>query len=388
MELPINKKITWRGTKIIVIAIGLIALSFMGMLPVSTPLTPVKEAKAAVANYPLLDTALEMQANAYWSMTYGDFNGDGLVDYAAAGDEINIWLQTSEHFFEKLGAVPSTSGTRPQVLKAAQLNADTALDLVWTDNYGWDVEISTGNGDGTFDTPVSLDGSNRGTNLDIADFNNDGNKDIAMSCSYDDSVYIFLHDDLGTNGFAAPQIVALGGDYDPSDIVAIDADNDTDLDLMTANNNAAATHVSYLENTGTHSGSFSNPVVNVAVGVQQKTLVAGKFNSDDLTDIVVGVQGALRFLPNTSPSPGSFSFGPASSDYSTGGQMRENTVTGDVNGDGVLDIVTNDLATGNYPDGNGVVVMLNDGSGVFSNSGQSFALLLAWLSELVDMDQD
>jgi hypothetical protein len=109
----------------------------------------------------------------------GDFNADGYLDLAVAGNVVNggpsmvdIFLGGPGGVFTELGAIPNSYGVN---VAAADLNGDGKLDLI-TD-YSC---VLLGNGDGTFSACNSLYG---GEINGIGDFNGDGKLDVATGVS-------------------------------------------------------------------------------------------------------------------------------------------------------------------------------------------------------------
>jgi hypothetical protein len=188
-----------------------------------------------------------------------------------------------------------------------------------------------------------------------ADFNNDGNLDVAV-CNADgdgnDPAYygIFLGD--GHGGFTA---AGPSGGFEGIGAVA-DMNHDGILDFVTiaASGGGPPNLTVYL---GNGDGTFTDggPDVTVYAG---GTPIVGDFNGDGNLDIAIPtVNHVAVFLSN-----GDGTFGPEV-DYATSGGSNYGgsaAAAVDVNGDGKLDIVTN-----------GVSVLLGNGDGTFA---QTFAV--------------
>jgi FG-GAP-like repeat len=133
----------------------------------------------------------------------GDFNSDGIVDVAvadagdpASGDpgDVAILLGTGDGTFRPATHFPA--GMNPFAIVVGDFNGDGKADLAVTDlgdrrtGGKGTVAISLGNGDGSFQTPVSYPAGTLPGALAVADFNGDGKLDLAAA-EYGDSARNF-----------------------------------------------------------------------------------------------------------------------------------------------------------------------------------------------------
>jgi hypothetical protein len=141
-----------------------------------------------------------------------------------------------------------------------------------------------GNGDGTFQPPVSYAvGFNPGT-IVAGDFTGNGILDLAVSSETSSgrgTVAVLLGNGDGT--FQPPVSYAVG--FNPGTIVAGDFTGNGILDLAVSNNNFGASgSVSFLLGNG--DGTFQ-PQVTYAVGSSPGEIVAGDFAGDGHLDLAV-----------------------------------------------------------------------------------------------------
>jgi hypothetical protein len=162
--------------------------------------------------------------NSIQSLLAKDFNGDGKLDLAVASEllstntgQVTILLGKGNGAFSR-GQVTSV-GTDAEGLTTADLNGDGKADLVTTSFLPGglrDVKVLLGNGNGTFQTPVSVTPGGRATSLAVGDFNGDGKQDLVLVDRFSTTVTVLPGNGNGT--FQAPipfqfnnPVLGLGG---------------------------------------------------------------------------------------------------------------------------------------------------------------------------------
>ncbi|MGB6482580.1 MAG: VCBS repeat-containing protein [Candidatus Acidiferrales bacterium] len=312
-----------------------------------------------------------------WSMTTGDFNGDGIPDLAVAnyGDgTVSILLGKGDGTFTPAVGSPFAVTFDPLAIVAADFNGDGKADLAMENGYyNGVVSVFLGNGDGTFtpapNSPITVGGAfdTPGATA-VGDFNGDGIPDLIATnsnnvISQPGTMTVLLGKGDGTFTPTASSPVAVGAG--PISIAVGDFNDDGILDLAVAN--FAGNNVSILLGNG--DGTFM-PAANspIQVGSFPTSVTTGDFNGDGILDL------AIANSEYTSSSTGSVTvllgngdgtFTPAEKSPITVGGDPQCVAVGDFNGDG-----KEDLAVANNG-GDTVTILLGNGDGTFTSSTTS-----------------
>lgn len=279
---------------------------------------------------------------------------------------------TVTHGFGKPLVVPASGGPAQAVI--ADLNADGFADVATAnaDFVAGTMGVLLGNGDGTFQPPVTYPTGIFTSGVLVADFNQDGIPDIAAMSQGDGTdgpVAIFLGNGDGT--FQDPIVNNLG--VFPVAIVAGDFDRDGVLDIASIDYFANNAYISL----GNGDGTFK-PVVPYAVGGAPYSVASADFNNDNFADLAVVNDNDSTVSVLLGNGDGTFQ---TQKVFATGFQV-EFVATGDLNGDGKQDLIV-----ANYADAT-AGVLLGNGDGTFQNqlpysvSGYASGLAIA------DLDGD
>jgi hypothetical protein len=261
---------------------------------------------------------------------------------------------------------PTIVGNSPTEEISADFNGDGIPDIAVLDANGVGAPFLTillGNGDGTFTAkPVTgfdsnaLSFNSTARKLAVGDFNGDGIPDLAVG-EYPGSAAILLGVGDGTFTLATT-LIDPGGLEDNAPALSIgDFNGDGVPDLLMIGEGI----ISHDPNNavifpGNGDGTFGAAITpSITPGFGAQSVVSGDFNGDGILDIAVSATsgGVTVFL-----GTGGGSFGTAAS-Y-PGGAGTTDIRIGDFNGDGILD-----LATANNT-ANNVSVFLGNGDGTFA----------------------
>lgn len=245
----------------------------------------------------------------------------------------------------------------------ADLNGDGIPDLAATGASG--VSVMLGTGDGTFRPRINFPAGAQSQDLASGDFNGDGRIDLAVSLiSPEFSLALLTGNGDGT--FNAPVTFANTATQDDSPaIVATDLDNDGRLDVVLAHMLscfvtpcAAARNITVMLGLG--DGTFQTPF-EIEIGTGMSRIAVGDFNSDGIKDLgIAGDQAQVYVLLGI--GNGSFLKQPTINLLASGtlGVDGTDIDVADLNGDTIQDLV---VAIG--LNGSRTAILLGNNDGTF-----------------------
>ena len=299
------------------------------------------------------------EGNDYGDFKTGDFNGDGKLDIAAvnSGNRISILLGNGDGSFNAPLSFMTEVG--PNRIVIADFNNDNKLDIAATIGGAGVVEIHLGNGNGTFGlADIYTVGSNP-IALVVKDFTGDGKLDIVVG-NYGNTTLSMLRG-VGDGSFALA-VNSPGGGNNVRVIAAADFDNDGDIDLVTGSDYRSQFVFTYANNGSGVFSDIKSHIINTGFlqEVSQAELAVADFDGNGYIDIAVSpigdsTSGGLSVLLNQPPPaiPRTFNlkiFGLVNRDLCFG------LVVGDFNGDGNPDTALTNSRTNNLS------VYLNNGT--------------------------
>ena len=287
-----------------------------------------------------------------------DLNGDGKLDLVAANagsSTASVWLGNGNATF---GARTNfTTGLAPKMVAVGDLNGDGKPDLISANQDASTVSVLLGNGAGGFAAKVDYGTCSNTHEAALGDLNGDGKLDVVLACWGGSVISVLLGNGDGT--LRAKVDYAAGGA--PHSVVLGRFDGDAILDAAVANHDGNT--VSVLRGNG--DGTFQ-PQVTYAVGTGPHSLRAGDLNGDGRIDLVSANEFSNSVSVLLGNGDGTFA---AAVSYPAG-PVPKGVAIADVSGDGKPDVLAADTA-GNYPvccnpGGNQVSVLLGSGTGALS----------------------
>ncbi len=315
----------------------------------------------------------------------GNLNGDNLTDlvveYTAKSGTVTPYFATGGGAFRK-GASHS-AGTSPTAVAIGKFNNDGFGDIAVATQTG--VQILLGDSAGTFTTgsfiaypypsPQSIGfGSFFGTGLVLADFDKDGKLDLAVTTN----LFVDVYWGTGTGSFSGVNSYAVQAS--PVSMLVADVNGDGYPDLAVPDNGEK---LNVLVNRANRKFAGAiNTASPLALGI-----VTADLNHDGKQDVAVSnfVQCSAPCNGKVSVLYGSGSGSLAAPKTYTIGMHGGAIAAGDVNGDGVLDLVVTNTYAGDNAD---TSVLLGIKGGGFQAARNYTLGALSNNAYLVDMNKD
>jgi flagellin-like hook-associated protein FlgL len=245
---------------------------------------------------------------------------------------------------------------------AADLNGDGNLDLIIANSGDNSVTIALGNGNGTFNSETQVGTGNNSSSAIAYDLNGDGKIDLISSDTGDGTISILLGNGNGT--FIARATTSSGAQ--PGYLRSSDLNGDGKLDLVTANSSTNTGSILL----GNGNGTFLTRTT-IATGSTPYSIFSADINGDGKIDLISADDGtttASIFLGN-----GNGTFLARSTVRVGSGPLT--VISVDLNGDGKLDLVSSE-------DSETVSILLGNGNGTFKTrtTAQTGSTLYPWIT--------
>jgi hypothetical protein len=288
-----------------------------------------------------------------YSHTLTDLNNDDVLDMVVHLADYHV-KDLSGAIWVLIGDVDGTYQA-PQILapggyspNIADVNRDGVPDIVAISAAGEGVSILLGTGDGGFQTEQRFAAGKYISSISLSDVDDDGVLDVVTTNRGSDDISVILGN--GDGSFQAPQH-RIAGDF-PCCTALDDLNGDGVLDLVTANSNSDDISVML----GNGDGTFQAQQ-RFDTGFWPASLVLSDLNSDGFLDVVTTSDDTDTVSVLLGNGDGTLQ---AKQGYILGYNNYDglSTAIGDVNEDGVLDIVT-------WAFNNEVIVLLGNGDGSF-----------------------
>ncbi len=271
----------------------------------------------------------------------------------------------------------ATTPRRSVAIASAYLNADNNLDAI-TGDYSQTITVLLGNGDGTFQPKVNYPGCPSGIAMKIllADFNRDGNTDVALGCSdgSNGSLTILLGNGDGT--FTAPTSFSSG---DVAGIAIGDFNGDGIIDFAVSNHQQQNIMIF----TGKGDGTFNAGVTVLSPPAELHDVVVADFNGDGNADLLYAINTAAS---GSQLSDLYLATGKGNGTFNTpvliASKVGEFLTTGDTNGDNIPDVISTTI-TGTPPNvGPSLFVLIGNAGTTGKANGTFTAPTVTYTSDI------
>jgi hypothetical protein len=317
------------------------------------------------------------------SVTVGDFNNDGIPDLVVPSwspNQVSILLGTGTGVMSAPLTYGLGGGGGPRFAVVADFNADGNADVATANEGTANVSILFGNGAGGLTNIRRVPAGSAPYHLAVGYLNGDNIADLVVANSGATTISILLGS--GNGNFVSAGTPVTGAS--PHAVCIADLNGDTHPDIAVSN--FGSQNVGVLHGDG--NGGFG-PVSVYPVGANPFTLAAGDLNGDGRLDLAV---------PNFGSTTVSILLGNAGAGFVpatavTAGKTPRAVVIRDFDADGFAD-----LAVANRESTN-VTLHRGNGAGAFTSAGQfgvgsgPFSLLAAdmngdGLSDIAVADRD
>jgi hypothetical protein len=227
------------------------------------------------------------------AVAVGSFNGKlGLAVANNGSSSVSVLLGNGDGTFQT--AVNYSVGSFPDAVAVGDFNGDGKIDLAVANNGNNNVSVLLNNGDGTFRAAANYPAGSNPQGLVVGDFNGDLRLDLAVVNQTNGVSTVSVLLGNGDGSFQAPVTYAVGNS--PVFMTTADLNGDGKLDLAVVNRGYDNLQILL----GNGDGTFQ-PAVNYAVGSGPTAVVAGDFNGDGKPDLAVSNQadGNVTVLLNT-----------------------------------------------------------------------------------------
>lgn len=326
----------------------------------------------------------KLSGQSAYSTKAADFNSDGLPDLLVGG---TVQLQQPDHTYGapiSIGEVPADAGGLPVSIFIRDVTGDGLPDVISASFYSTTVLdpavcVFVSNGDGTFKPRISVPVSAPPLDAAFGDIDLDGRVDMVVC--FRNRVY--WHHGNGDGTFGPEQTVATGIPFAQA-ILCEDLNGDGHDDVFIISSEPVygnlPAHVCLSNGDGTFT-TLETP----AVDPESIDVASGDFNGDGKQDVAIAA-AHTRTYPGTHAAiwvllgNGDGTFQTPSLAFPD--RRSFHLVTGDLNGDGLDDIVFS------FDEPQGTNVLLSKGDGTFTQGLSYSGGLPTYFSTLHEMDGD
>lgn len=295
-------------------------------------------ALSAPSNFPL--------SKLPFTLHISDVNRDGLRDALVGGATLELLLGRGDGTFQSVRTIEAVGGNG---VATADFNSDGNPDVAY--GSGMNLRLYLGRGDGTFAAGTSLPIDSNAVAIAAGDLNRDERPDLVIGDYGTGMSYAYILPGRGDGTFGPINKIGVGSS--PHSLRLVDLNRDGKLDIVTANHGGDGASVLF----GNGDGSFGS--LQTVAGAERPIQVeAVDVNLDAIPDLVVSSASAGKVTLHLGRGDGTFL--PAQTIAVATERNTYGLAVGDLNRDGVPDI-----AVCSANNGNQISVLLGIGDGSF-----------------------
>ena len=272
-----------------------------------------------------------------------DLNKDGNVDILAANSDsgnVSVYLGDGKGGFSQAAGSPFPAGQNPSDITVANFNGDDNLDIAVANHGIKTVTVLLGNGKGQFSlapgSPFNVESNPHPHGIASADFNGDKKPDVAVDSWAENKVLVILGKGDGT--FQTPGMKIGTGKMPYHRLRTADLNTDGNADIVTSNFEAGSVSVLFGDGRGNFTRKdFPTPPDPFGIAIAD-------LNGDHHLDIAIVHYSGHGNDPSKNAlsvlfGDGKENFSPAKGSPFSTGNYPGTLGVGDLNGDGIADIV-------------------------------------------------
>jgi hypothetical protein len=297
-----------------------------------------------------IKTEIIKVGNSPGSVEVADFNNDKIPDIAVTSEtdsSVTVLLGNGKDGFTKAYDSLFFAGPNPNDIAIADFNNDGNMDLAFANHEQKYFTVLLGAGNGSFslakNSPFAVESIPHVHGLAIGDFNHDGRTDIVTDSWGNDQVVVIFGDSLTL--FKAQGVFFKVGKRPYQRVRAADINKDGFTDIVTTNAESNNTSVLFADGKGGFTEAAGSPF---SCGDAPFGLAIGDVNADGNPDLAI-INSPGSMAEGKGKNGLTVLLGDGTGDFLMlkgspfeAGNIPNRIAIGDVNGDGVKDIVVSD----------------------------------------------
>src|SRR4030095_11060278 len=284
------------------------------------------------------------------SVEAADFNNDKFIDLAVTSEtdsSVTILLGNGKGSFKEVKGSPFFAGPLPNDIAIKDFNKDDNPDLAFANHENKFLTVLLGNGKGSFTaapkSPFHVKGIPHTHGIATRDFNRDGRADLVTDSWGNDQVEVLFGD--SPEPFKTPGVFFKVGKRPYQRLRVADMNQDGADDILTTN--TEGNNVTVLLGNG-KGGFDEGPGSPYPCGDAPFGIAAGDINADGRPDLAI-INSPGSMAEGKGKSGLTILLGDGKGKFTTmkgspyeSGKIPNRIAIGEVNGDGVNDIITSD----------------------------------------------